>query len=63
MLTYRDASKYNRLRRVAERVELDLKRAIDRDDMRRAQRHANRVYLVDAKLRGFLGDHIESFRS
>jgi hypothetical protein len=63
MINYRDAWKYNRLRRVAERVASDLERAIERGDMVRAPRHANRVYLVDAKLQGFVGAHVESFRS
>jgi hypothetical protein len=63
MLGYRDAWKYNWLVRVAKRVESDRERAIERGDTARALQHTNRVYSADAKLRGFLAAHVESFRS
>lgn len=62
-MNYRDAWKYNWLVRVAKRVDLDRKRALARRDITRAQRHTNRVYWADAKLRGYIGSNIETFRS
>lgn len=63
MMSYRDAWRYNWLVRVSRRVESDRKAALERNDLTGAIRHANRVYVADARLRGYLGDNIEPFRS
>ena len=47
---YEELKRYNRLPKIKRRAEVDLKRAIGRGDLVRAQRHARRIYMAENRL-------------